>query len=63
MTTMKKYLLPTLTIVGLLAGFLLGNAISNKVNAQRFIIRNGQILTEPDSKVNQLLQLLHHTYV
>lgn len=63
MTTMKKYLLPTLTIVGLLAGFLLGNAISNKVNAQRFIIRNGQILTEPDSKVNQLLQLLQHTYV
>lgn len=60
---MRKYLLPTVTVVCLLLGFLLGNAISNKVNAQRFIIQNGRIVTEQDSKVGQLLQMLEHTYV
>lgn len=60
---MKKYLLPTITVVMLLVGFLLGNAISNKVNAQRFVIHNGQIFATSDSKVNQLLQLLNTSYV
>ena len=40
---MKKYILPTVTIVCLLLGFLIGNAISNKANAQRFYIQNGQL--------------------
>ncbi|MBQ0137058.1 MAG: S41 family peptidase [Bacteroidales bacterium] len=59
---MKKYLLPTLTIVFLVVGFLLGNAISNKANAQRFYIQNGQIYSST-SKVDQLLQLVNQAYV
>ena len=60
---MKKYLFPTLTIVGLLIGFLIGNAVSNKVNAQRFYIQNGQLFQQPESKVDQLLQLMDQAYV
>jgi len=59
---MKKYLLPTLTIVTLMLGILLGNAVSNKVNAQRFYIQNGQLFTET-SKVDQLLSLMDQAYV
>lgn len=60
---MKKYIFPTLTIVALLVGFLIGNAISNKVNAQRFYIQNGQLFQQPESKVDQLLQLMESAYV
>ena len=60
---MKKYLFPTLTIVCLLIGFLIGNAVSNKVNAQRFYIQNGQLFQQPESKVEQLLQLMDQAYV
>ena len=60
---MKKYILPTLTIVGLLVGFLIGNAVSNKVNAQRFYIQNGKLFQQPASKVDQLLQLMETSYV
>ena len=60
---MKKYLFPTLTIVGLLLGFLIGNAVSNKVNAQRFYIQNGQLFQQPESKVDQLLELMNQAYV
>ena len=60
---MKKYLFPTLTIVCLLMGFLIGNAISNKVNAQRFYIQNGQLFQQPESKIDQLLQLMNQAYV
>ena len=60
---MKKYLFPTLTIVCLLMGFLIGNAISNKVNAQRFYIQNGQLFQQPESKMDQLLQLMNQAYV
>jgi len=59
---MKKYILPTLTIVFLLAGFLIGNAVSNKANAQRFFIQNGQIYSAT-GKVDQLLQLMENVYV
>lgn len=62
-TNMKKYIFPTLTIVALLVGFLIGNAISNKVNAQRFYIQNGQLFQQPESKVDQLLQLMESAYV
>lgn len=62
-TDMKKYIFPTLTIVALLVGFLIGNAISNKVNAQRFYIQNGQLFQQPESKVDQLLQLMESAYV
>ena len=60
---MKKYIFPTLTIVALLIGFLIGNAVSNKVNAQRFYIQNGQLFQQPESKVDQLLQLMKTAYV
>ena len=60
---MKKYVFPTLTIVCLLLGFLSGNAVSNKVNAQRFYIQNGQLFQQPESKVDQLLQLMNQAYV
>ena len=45
---MKKYIFPTITIVFLLIGFLIGNAVSNKANAQRFYIQNGQIIYESE---------------
>lgn len=60
---MKKYILPTLTVLFLLFGLLLGNAISNKANAQRFIIQNGQIISQPSSKIDQLMQLMESAYV
>ena len=60
---MKKYVFPTLTIVCLMVGFLIGNAVSNKVNAQRFYIQNGQLFQQPDSKIDQLLQLMNQAYV
>ena len=60
---MKKYLFPTLTIVCLLIGFLVGNAVSNKVNAQRFYMQNGMLFQQPESKVDQLLQLMNQAYV
>ena len=60
---MKKYILPTVTVVTLMLGFLIGNAVSNKANAQRFIIQNGQIISAPSSKVDHLLQLMERAYV
>ena len=60
---MKKYLFPTLTIVCLLIGFLVGNAVSNKVNAQRFYIQNGRLFQQPESKIDQLLLLMSEAYV
>lgn len=59
---MKKYILPTLTILFLLAGFLIGNAVSNKVNAQRFIVQNGQLYSAT-GKADQLLQMMEQMYV
>ena len=60
---MKKYLFPTITIVCLMIGFLIGNAISNKVNAQRFYIQNGQLFQQPESKIDQILSLIQTGYV
>ncbi len=60
---MKKYLFPTLTIVCLMVGFLIGNAVSNKINAQRFYIQNGQLFQQPQSKIDQVLGLIHTGYV
>lgn len=60
---MKKYVFPTLAVICLLLGFLIGNAVSNKVNAQRFYIQNGQLFQQPESKVDQLLQLMDQAYV
>lgn len=60
---MKKYILPTITIVCLLTGLLIGNAVSNKANAQRFYIQNGQLFAQPESKIDHLLQLMQSAYV
>ena len=60
---MKKYVFPTITVVCLLLGFLIGNAVSNKVNAQRFYIQNGQLFQQPESKINQVLNLIQAGYV
>ena len=60
---MKKYLFPTLTIVCLLLGFLIGNAVSNKVNAQRFYIQNGQLFQQSESKIDQVIALIQAGYV
>ena len=60
---MKKYLFPTLTIVSLLLGFLIGNGVSNKVNAQRLYFQNGQIVAQSQSKIDQVLSLIESGYV
>lgn len=57
---MKKYLLPTLTIVGLMLGILIGNAVTQKATAQQF--NWGRYLT-PQSKVDQMLQYMNAAYV
>lgn len=60
---MKKYVFPTITVVCLMLGFLIGNAVSNKVNAQRFYIQNGQLFQQPESKIDQVLSLIQAGYV
>ena len=60
---MKKYVFPTITMVCLMIGFLIGNAVSNKVNAQRFYIQNGQLFQQPESKIDRVLSLIQAGYV
>ena len=55
--TMKKYLLPTLTVLGVVLGLVLGMTMSQKANAQRIVYQNGQLQLEL-SKVDRLLQLM-----
>ena len=57
---MKKYLFPTITIVFLLVGFLIGNSVSHKAEAQQI---NWARLLTPQSKVDQLLQMMNSNYV
>ena len=59
---MKKYLLPTLTVLGVALGIFIGTALSQKANAQRIYYRNGQWQLE-QSKVDRLLQLMESVYV
>jgi len=56
---MKKYILPTVTIVALLAGFLIGNTTSQQATAQM----NWNRYFAPQSKVDQLLQYMQSGYV
>ena len=60
---MKKYLFPTLTIVFLSVGFLIGNAISNKINAQRFNAQPKIFAPSSDSKIDLVLDLIERGYV
>lgn len=59
---MKKYLLPTLTVLGLALGILIGSALTQKANAQRIVYQNGRWTLE-QSKVDRLLQLMQEAYV
>ena len=59
---MKKYLLPTLTVLGVVLGIVLGVTMSQKANAQRIVYSNGQLQLEL-SKVDRLLQLMETAYV
>lgn len=59
---MKKYLFPTVAVLTLVLGFFVGNAVSNRAQAQKMIINNGQVFLEP-TKLDQLLLLLQKGYV
>lgn len=59
---MKKYLLPTLTVLAVALGILVGSALTQKVNAQRIVFNNGSWSIE-QSKVDRLLQLMSTAYV
>ena len=59
---MKKYLLPSLTVLGVALGIVIGFALSSKAQAQRIVYQNGQWTLE-QTKVDRLLQLLENAYV
>ena len=59
---MKKFILPTLTVLSVVIGIIVGMALSQKANAQRIIYQNGTWQLE-QSKVDQLLQLMESAYV
>ena len=59
---MKKYILPTLTVLGVALGLIIGMAVSQQANAQRIIFQNGQLQLE-QPKVDQFLQLMENAYV
>ena len=59
---MKKYLLPTFTVLAVAFGIIIGMALSQKANAQRIVYQNGQWHIE-QSKVDRMLQLMEQAYV
>lgn len=59
---MKKYILPTLTIVAVTLGIVIGVTLSQKANAQRIVFQNGGWQFE-QTKVDRLLQLMESAYV
>lgn len=59
---MKKYLLPTLTVLGVVLGLIIGSSISQQANAQRIVYQNGQWHFE-QSKIDKLIQLMQTAYV
>lgn len=59
---MKKYILPTLTVLGVAMGVVIGMALSQKANAQRIVYQNGTWSLE-QTKVDRLLQLMESAYV
>ena len=58
---MKKYILPTLTVIAVALGIFIGSALTQKANAQRIIYQNGQWSIEP-TKVDRLLQLMESMF-
>lgn len=59
---MKKYLLPTFTVLAVALGIVIGMALSQQANAQRIVFQNGQWHIE-QSKVDRMLQLMEQAYV
>ena len=59
---MKKYILPTLTVVVMALGILIGTTLTQKANAQRIVYQNGHLQWEL-SKVDRMLQLMSQAYV
>ena len=59
---MKKYILPTLTVIGVALGIIIGVTLSQKAHAQRIVYQNGQWTLE-QTKVDRLLQLMEQAYV
>ncbi len=59
---MKKYILPTLAVVVMALGILIGTTLTQKANAQRIVYQNGHLQWEL-SKVDRLLQLMSQAYV
>ena len=59
---MKKYILPTFTVLAVAFGIIIGMALSQKANAQRIVYQNGQWHIE-QSKVDRMLQLMEQAYV
>ncbi|MBR5676835.1 MAG: PDZ domain-containing protein [Paludibacteraceae bacterium] len=59
---MKKYLLPTFTVIAVALGLVIGMALTQKANAQRIVYQNGQWHLE-QSKVDRMLQLMEAAYV
>ena len=59
---MKKYILPTLTVIAVALGILIGSALTQQANAQRIVYQNGRWSLEV-SKVDRLLQLMESAYV
>ena len=59
---MKKYILPTLTVLGVALGIIIGMSLTQKANAQRIVYQNGQWSIQ-QSKMDQLLQLMEKAYV
>ena len=59
---MKKYILPTLTVLAVVLGIFIGSALTQKASAQRIVYQNGRWSLE-QSKVDRLLQLMEQAYV
>ena len=59
---MKKYILPTLTVLAVALGIVIGVSLSQKANAQRIIYQDGSWHFE-QSKIDRLLQLMETAYV
>ena len=59
---MKKYILPTLTVLAVALGLVIGMSLSQKANAQRIVIHNGQLQFE-QNKLDRLVQLMESAYV
>ena len=59
---MKKYIFPTLTVLAVAIGLVIGMALSQQANAQRIAYSNGSWQLEV-SKVDRFLQLMETAYV